>query len=209
MPAQDDRAIRSYLEWSEQRRGTNHATVFDTAQEGTMSSISIRSETPSDVDAVSTVNRAAFEDHPFSEQTEHLIVDALREAGALSVSLVAILDGAVVGHIAFSPAPVGGALTGWYLLGPLAVLPEHQRAGIGSMLVDAGVDRLKAMGARGCVLVGDAAYYRRFGFRTFPELVYAGVPGEYVLGLPLGSEVPVGEIHAHEAFLLDATPGEA
>lgn len=145
----------------------------------------------------------------YSQQTEHLIVDALRAAGALSVSLVAVLDGEIVGHAAFSPALVGDASTGWYLLGPLAVLPEHQGRGIGSLLVEAGLERLKACDARGCALVGDSGYYSRFGFRIFPGLVYAGVPGEHVLGLPLGADAPTGEIRAHEAFLIEADRGGA
>jgi putative acetyltransferase len=173
-----------------------------------VSHISIRPESSSDVDAVSAVNRLAFAGHPYSQQTEHLIVDALREAGALSVSLVAVLDGEIVGHVAFSPALVGDALTGWYLLGPLAVLPEHQGTGIGSMLVEAGLEGLKACDARGCVLVGESGYYSRFGFRIFPGLVYAGVPGEHVLGLPLGASAPTGEIFAHEAFLIEADRGD-
>ncbi len=174
-----------------------------------MSHIIIRPESSSDVEAVSAVNRLAFAVHPYSHQTEHLIVDALREAGALSVSLVAVLDGVVVGHVAFSPGLVGDAVTGWYVLGPLAVLPDYQGRGIGSLLVEAGLERLKARDARGCVLVGEAGYYSRFGFCTFPGLVYAGVPGEHVLGLPLGADAPSGEIRAHEAFLIEADCGDA
>ena len=174
-----------------------------------MSHISIRPESSADVEAVSRVNRLAFAVHPYSRQTEHLIVDGLREAGALSVSLVAVLDGEIVGHVAFSPALVGDAATGWYLLGPVAVLPEHQGGGIGSLLVEAGLERLKAGDARGCVLVGEAGYFSRFGFRVFPGLVYEGVPGEHVLGLPLGASAPAGEIRAHEAFLIAADRGGA
>jgi putative acetyltransferase len=108
-----------------------------------------------------------------------------------------------------SPGPVGEDTSGWYVLGPIAVLPEHQGAGIGSMLVEAGVEQLRACDARGCVLVGDPGYYSRFGFRTFPGLVYEGVPGEYVLGLPLGADAPSGEIRAHEAFLVEAASEDA
>ena len=169
-----------------------------------MSPVIIRPESPTDLDGISAVNQLAFAPgHPYSHQTEHLIVDALRDAGALSVSLVAVLDGAVVGHVALSPGVVGEDSSGWYVLGPLAVLPERQGTGIGSLLVDAGLGQLKARDARGCVLVGDPGYYSRFGFRTFPELVYEGVPGEYVLGLALGADAPSGEIRAHEAFLVE------
>jgi predicted N-acetyltransferase YhbS len=170
-----------------------------------VSDVTIRSESSADIDAVSTVNGLAFAPgHPYSRQTEHLIVDALRDAGALSVSLVAVLDGAVVGHIALSPGLVGDAVAGWYVLGPVAVVPEHQSEGIGSSLVEAGLEQLKARDARGCVLVGDPGFYSRFGFRTHPGLVYEGVPGEYVLGLSLGADAPSGEIRAHEAFLVEA-----
>lgn len=172
-----------------------------------MADIVIRPETSGDVEAIRQVNVEAFRDHPVSRQTEHLIVDALRAAGALEVSLVAVRDDRVVGHIAFSKASVGDAEAGWFLLGPVAVLPEVQGQGIGSALVMAGLDELRAMHARGSVLVGEAAYYGRFGFRTFPELAYEGVPHEYVLGLMLADDAPRGQIRAHEAFEIEADSG--
>jgi putative acetyltransferase len=168
----------------------------------------LRPETPADSAAIRAVNLAAFAVHPFSRQTEHLIVEALREAGALAVSLVAEADcepeceggGEVVGHIAFSRAPLDGLDLGWYLLGPVAVLPGLQRRGIGSALVRAGLDRLRELGARGCVLVGDPAFYTRLGFRQAASLAYPGVPGEYVLCLPLAGPEPAGEVGHHPAF---------
>jgi len=162
----------------------------------------IRHETPRDVDAVRAINVAAFADHPVSRQTEHLIVDALRADGALSVSLVAVVDDQPVGHIALSEAAVGEAADGWYVAGPVAVLPASQHQGIGSMLVVAGLEELRARRAGGCVLVGDPGFYRRFGFDTHPGLVYPGVPGEFVLGLSLGDEAPRGEIAVHDAFAI-------
>ena len=172
-----------------------------------MTRICIRPETALDVAAIREVNRAAFEHHPFSQQTEHLIVDALRDDDALALSLVALLDGQVVGHVAFSRAFVGDDSSGWYLLGPLAVLPDNQRAGIGSALVEAGLAGIGALGALGCVLVGDAGYYGRFGFSALPGLAYRGVPDEHVLGIALGERLPTGAIRAHEAFLV-TTDGE-
>jgi putative acetyltransferase len=160
----------------------------------------IRAEEPRDVDAIREINIAAFADHPFSQQTEHLIVDALREDGALSISLVAIRDDRPVGHIAFSETALGDIEHGWYLAGPVAVLPESQCEGIGSALVEAGLERLRASGAAGCVLVGDAGFYRRFGFDVHPGLAHEGVPGEFVLGLAFGDQEPTGEIRAHKAF---------
>lgn len=167
----------------------------------------IRPETPWDVDAIRAINVAAFADHPVSRQTEHLIVDALREDGALSVSLVAVRDDRPVGHIAFSAAAVGDVTYGWYVAGPVAVLPEVQHQGIGSALVVSGLEHLRARGARGCVLVGDPGFYRRFGFDTHPGLAYPGVPDDVVLGLSFGDEAPRGEIAVHEAFGIEPENG--
>jgi putative acetyltransferase len=160
----------------------------------------IRREAPDDAAGIRDVNIAAFRDHPVSRHTEHLIVEALREARALEISLVAIKDGQVVGHIAFSNAGVGDSETGWFLLGPIAVLPGIHGQGIGSALMESGLDELRLRGASGCVLVGDPGFYGRFGFTTFPDLSYEGVPHDYVLGLPLAGSPPRGDIRAHEAF---------
>jgi predicted N-acetyltransferase YhbS/uncharacterized protein YndB with AHSA1/START domain len=170
--------------------------------------VTIRPEAAPDIDAIRDVNLAAFRSHAVSEQTEHLIVAALRAAGALELSLVAEWRGRVVGHIAFSGATVGDDARGWFLLGPVAVAPDCQRRGIGSALIVAGLDALRARDAKGCVLVGDHAYYGRFGFRTFPGLSYEGVPGEHVLGLPLTGGTPRGPIAAHAAFGIDAAPDQ-
>ena len=165
-----------------------------------MSEAIIRAESANDIGDIRAINVAAFRDQLYSEQTEHLIVDALRADGALALSLVAVLDGRTVGHIAFSAATVGAAELGWYLVGPVAVLPAYQRRGLGSALVRAGLAELRSRGADGCVLVGDPRFYERFGFRTHADLVYDGVPDEVVLGLPFHNSPPVGRIVAHAAF---------
>jgi len=153
---------------------------------------SIRTESPADYEPIRHVNVEAFSDHPYSRQTEHLIVETLREDDALEISLVAEVDGQVVGHIAFSAAHMGDTEEGWFLLGPIGVLPAFQGAGIGSALVEAGLEELRSRGAEGCVLVGDPAFYQRFGF-THPEGVTCeGVPDENVLCLALrGPFLPV------------------
>jgi len=173
-----------------------------------MPQIEIHPETASEIDGIRDINIAAFRDHPISRQTEHLIVDALRDAGALEVSLVAVSEGRVVGHIAFSKARVGDSESGWFLLGPVAVRPDLQGQGIGSALVESGLDELRSKRAAGCVLVGDPGYYRRFGFSTFPGLEYEGVPGEYVLGLPFGDAEPSGRIVANAAFEIEPEEAE-
>ena len=164
----------------------------------------VRDETPHDFSAIREINLAAFRDHPFSQQTEHLIVEALRDAGALELSLVAEVDGVVVGHIAFSSARVGDASSGWFLLGPVAVTPQHQGRGVGRALIEAGLEALRGRGARGFVLVGDPAFYDRFGFRHLPGVTCAGVPDEYVLCLPVGETVATGEVWHHPAFSVEA-----
>ncbi len=160
----------------------------------------IRDETESDVQAITDVTIAAFADHPISRQTEQFIITALRAAGALTISLVAEIDGAVVGHIAFSPVTISDGSSDWYGLGPISVVPERQRQGIGKALMNEGLARLEALGAKGCILVGDPAYYEPFGFRSLSELTHEGVPQENVLTLPLGENRAQGVVTFHQAF---------
>ncbi|HYW79800.1 MAG TPA: N-acetyltransferase [Thermoguttaceae bacterium] len=160
----------------------------------------IRKEQPADIAAITEVTIAAFKDHPISNQTEHFIVDALRAADVLAVSLVAEIDGRVVGHIAFSPVSIADGATDWFGLGPISVLPEFQNQGIGKSLVNEGLSLLKAMGAAGCALVGDPNYYKQFGFKNHPELVHEAVPQEVFLALPFTENVPKGTVLFHEAF---------
>lgn len=160
----------------------------------------VRPESARDVAAIGDVELAAFRDHPYSRQTEHLIVEALRAAGALAVSLVAEVDGEVVGHVAFSPGGIGESVSGWYVLGPVAVLPAYQGEGIGRALVAAGLEALRSRGARGCVLVGDPAFYTRFGFASYPGVTWPGVPQENVMCISFVGEPPAGAVSYHEAF---------
>lgn len=163
--------------------------------------LTIRPERPTDVAAIGAVVRAAFAQAEHASGTEHLIVDALRRAGALSISLVAEGDGLLVGHVAISPVTVGdGSIAGWFGLGPIAVLPERQRSGVGAALMGAALDALRARGARGCVVLGDPAYYGRFGFRAAAPLELPGVPARYFQALPLAGETPPGVVRYHAAF---------
>jgi putative acetyltransferase len=171
--------------------------------------VEIHPETASEIGDIRKINVEAFRNHPISRQTEHLIVDALRDDSALEVSLVAVSEGRIVGHIAFSKAVVGDSESDWVLLGPVAVLPVVQGQGIGSALVESGLAELRTRHASGCVLVGDPGYYSRFGFSTFPGLSYEGVPHEYVLGLPFTEDKPRGSIVANKAFEIEPESGEA
>jgi putative acetyltransferase len=160
----------------------------------------IRAERPADTGPIFRITEAAFRGHPHSQGTEPFIVDALREAGALTLSLVAERDGEVCGHIAVSPAGISDGAKGWYALGPVSVAPEWQRQGIGSALVRAALDALRRLGAEGCVLVGEPGFYGRFGFASRPALSMEGVPQAFVLSLPFGTTAAAGDIVHHDAF---------
>jgi putative acetyltransferase len=162
--------------------------------------IVIRDETPADISAVAEVTFAAFATLEVSNHTEQFVIDALRAAGALTLSLVAELDGCVIGHIAFSPVTMSDGTGNWFGLGPVSVLPEFQRQGIGSALIREGVARLKALGARGCCLVGHPEYYRQFGFLNPEGLGHEGVPPEVFFVLPFNGYLPQGRVAFHEAF---------
>jgi putative acetyltransferase len=123
--------------------------------------VDVRPETPADVDAVRGVNAAAF-----GRPDEGRLVDALREHAALCVSLVALEEGRVSGHIAFSPATLGdaGGPVVIAALGPMAVMPDRQRLGVGSALVRAGLDACRRRGHEVVVVLGHPAFYPHFGF---------------------------------------------
>lgn len=122
----------------------------------------IRAETPNDVAAIRLVNRPAF-----GREDEGALVDALREAGAVICSLVAEDAEQVVGHALYSPATLDddGRLTAVAALGPVAVLPDRQRRGIGAALIRAGLDICREQGYGLAIVLGHSTYYPRFGFR--------------------------------------------
>ncbi|MDR3435104.1 N-acetyltransferase [Telmatospirillum sp.] len=160
----------------------------------------IRDEIPGDVPAIREVIAEAFKSMPYSRQTEVAIYDGLRTAGAMTVALVAEEEGAVVGHIVLSPVTIGGTFGDWLGAGPLAVRPDRQGRGIGCALVATALERARRFGAPGCVLVGDPAFYGRFGFAARAGLVHEGVPDQFVMGVSLGAPVPEGRIRFHPAF---------
>jgi putative acetyltransferase len=166
--------------------------------------IVIRSETDADVDAITEVTIAAFKTLEISNQTEQFIIEALRKAKALTVSLVADAGGRVIGHIAFSPVTISDGTPNWYGLGPVSVLPEYQRQGIGKALIKEGLSRLKDLNAQGCCLVGQPDYYRKVGFENISGLVHEGVPQEVFLALSFDGHTPQGTVTFHEGFKADA-----
>jgi len=143
--------------------------------------IQIRDERPDDLAAIRDVNQRAF-----GHDQEGNIVDALRSNGAALLSLVATLNDRVVGHIMYSPAAIGD-VTG-AALGPMSVLPEHQRHGIGSKLVSAGNQKLAASGCPFIIVLGHPTFYPRFGFRPASTLAVKcewDVPDDVVMLLIL------------------------
>ncbi|MBI5579143.1 MAG: N-acetyltransferase [Deltaproteobacteria bacterium] len=165
--------------------------------------ITIRSETDADIGTITKVTIAAFKTLEISNHTEQFIIEALRAAKALTISLVAEVNDRVVGHIAFSPVTISDGTRNWYGLGPVSVLLEYQRQGIGKALIREGLSRLKDMNAQGCCLVGHPDYYRKFGFKNLPGLVHEGVPPEVFFALPFDGHTPQGTVTFHDGFKAD------
>jgi putative acetyltransferase len=165
--------------------------------------IVVRSETDADVDAITEVTVAAFKSLEISNHTEQFIIAALRIAKALTISLVAEVGSRVVGHIAFSPLTISDGTRNWYGLGPVSVLPEYQRQGIGKALIQEGLSRLEDMNAQGCCLVGHPDYYRKFGFKNVPGLAHEGVPQEVFFALSFDGHTPQGTVTFHDGFKAD------
>ncbi|MDO8322978.1 MAG: N-acetyltransferase [Phenylobacterium sp.] len=161
----------------------------------------IEPERPGDAREISQLTTAAFAPMPFSDGDEARVIDALREAGALTLSLVALTaEGELVGHIAFSPVRIDDQPGDWYGLGPVSVAPRLQRQGVGSALIATGLDRLRDLSAAGCVLLGNPDYYRRFGFLSDPALTYQGRPNRYFQHLVLKGPPAQGDASFHPAF---------
>lgn len=161
---------------------------------------SIRTEQPQDIDGIEDVTMRAFKSAVYSDHHEQFIVHALRQSGQLSISLVAELDGKLIGHVAISPVQISSGTEGWYGLGPVSVLPAFQRQGVGTDLIETALTQLKAQHAQGCVVLGEPDYYARFGFRALSQLVLEGVPAEYFQVLAFENEIPQGKVQYHAGF---------
>jgi putative acetyltransferase len=124
--------------------------------------ITIREEQPQDIKTIHEVNKLAF-----GKAQEADIVDKLRQNCDELLSLVAVTQDRVVGHILFSPAVIENRqrMVHGMALAPMAVLPEYQRHGIGSKLVQAGIEKLKNRKYPFIIVLGHAEYYPRFGFK--------------------------------------------
>lgn len=170
--------------------------------------IHIRPEQPADIARIAEITELAFRQAAHTCGREAQVIEQLRAAGALAVSLVAVADLGIVGHVAASPVMVSVASGRWFGIGPVSVLPQCQRQGIGSRLMEAILEQLRGRGALGCVLVGDPKFYTRFGFRSDSSLLVPGVPPEVSLSLRLVRSDDRGTVTFHAAFLA-AMAGEA
>lgn len=131
---------------------------------------------------------------PFSQGDEADCIDKLRSDGDLTLSLVAMVDGELVGHIAFSPVFLNDEFARWYGLGPVSVAPARQRHGIGTALVNEGLSKLKGRNALGCVLIGDPNYYSRFGFVGDGQLTYRDLAPQLIQWLAFHDQKPAGTL---------------
>lgn len=169
----------------------------------------IRPERPGDEDAIHDLTVKAFDGAPYSDGSEAPILRALRRSGDLALSLVAEEDGAIIGHIAFSPIAIDGAedIGGdWFGLGPISVAPDRQRQGIGKALIRAGLDWLRNRNAAGCALIGNPDVYRGSGFESDGRLSYGDLDRRYVQRIVLRGPAPVGALKFSPAF--DVGPAE-
>ena len=144
----------------------------------------VRFETSDDIAAIRMVQEVAF-----GQPAEAQLVDDLRAAGDCVFSLVAVDGGIVVGHIMFSrmkaPFPA-------LALAPVAVLPEYRRTGLASRMIQQGIARSEAAGWRGIFVLGDGAFYRRFGFDAAKAAGFISpYAGPHLMALPLGGELPI------------------
>ena len=162
----------------------------------------IRAEKNRDKAAVQALNRAAF-----GSNAEADLVDALRAQANPVISLVAVDDGAVIGHIMFSPATLSADPDARAIaLGPMAVAPERQRQGIGSALVRAGLDECRRLGFQSVFVLGHPQYYPRFGFLPASRFAIASqydVPDEVFMAMELEPGAlsgRAGVMHYHKAF---------
>lgn len=166
-----------------------------------MSYSTIRAERPADEQAIHDLTVAAFAPMSFSDGSEAPILRALRRSGELSLSLVALAEkGEIVGHVAFSPVTINDLHNGWFGLGPIAVDPAVQGAGIGRALVESGLGILKERGASGCVLIGNPAIYSRYGFGSDGLLTHGDVPASIVQRVIFAGPAPKGELRFASSF---------
>lgn len=162
--------------------------------------MNIRPEKPEDIEGIRHITHAAFD----QRNAEAKLVDLLRERGELTLSLVAEIDGEIVGHVAFSPMNLEDAPASFRALGlgPISVLPAHQRKGIGSALMREGLAQCAALGCDAVLLLGHTEYYPRFGFTPASAFGIRGDAdyGDHFMALPL-HEGALNNVHGQARYV--------
>lgn len=166
----------------------------------------IRAEESKDTKAISNVIQAAFKDAPHSDGSEHLLVARLRDEKTYrnDFSIVAEENDEIIGHVFLSEIEVGNQKA--VALAPLSVLPAFQKQGIGKSLLQAAHERAKQAGYPLVVILGDSAYYGRFGYQKASQFgIYPPTPDfpeDYFLVKVLAeiAELPSGKVTYPQAF---------
>ncbi|MGI9235559.1 MAG: GNAT family N-acetyltransferase [Woeseiaceae bacterium] len=162
--------------------------------------INVRSEISSDIETIYYVTEQAFKGVSYASGDEQDIIERLRASDALSLSLVATVGVAIVGHIALSPTRSTDSSQKWFALGPVSVLPDYQRKGVGSALILQALAEIKEQEATGCILVGDPAYYQRFGFELAPQFSPKREYASVFMINRFSTEEPTDALSFHQAF---------
>ena len=163
----------------------------------------VRHEISSDFADIGRITELAFRDRPYAAGDEQKVIERLRASEALVLSLVAIEAGELIGHIAFSPAELSDGSQPWFALGPVSVVPDQQGKGVGSTLIRKGLGGIRSLGALGCILTGNPAYYHRFGFELTPEHVPSNESEDYFMLKMMGNQQPAGRFSFHRGFYVD------
>lgn len=168
-------------------------------------SLVVRGEGPNDINAIHDLTKRAFHGKPYSDGDEQDLVNSLRDAGVLTISLVADDAGMILGHVAISPAFARDGSDGWFALGPIAVEPTRQRQGVGGRLIKDSMERLIATKAQGCILIGDTKYYPRHGFVPRPDLAPDDQPSQNYMVRALNGQTPDTVVDFHPIFQMTGT----
>ncbi|MEM6415021.1 MAG: N-acetyltransferase [Pseudomonadota bacterium] len=165
----------------------------------------IRKESADDIDKIHALTVEAFRSAPHSDGREPQIIDALRNSGELTLSLVAETDDILLGHVAFSPVTIRGdeqsiSDGSWYGLGPIAVRADRRRQRIAQKLIAEGLEQLQDKGANGVVLLGDPAIYKSSGFESDGLLRYGNIDTRFIQRIIFKGTAPSGEVIYADAF---------
>lgn len=169
-----------------------------------MMTLTIRPERREDHQAIHDVTQRAFAQVPYADGDEQLLPDRFRRHGALACCLVAEQNGEVVGQVTLTHARAADGSPGWFTLGPIAVDPPCQSQGIGGQLINAAIIWMRGQQGSGCILLGNPAYYSRFGWQPCPGLAPEGIPADYFQVLPFGMVEPMAVFAFDPLFFAEA-----